>query len=274
METTKKVNTIIENNKKVFIIPKDDFTQKCFAGDIKVLYNNDIETCNFIADTNQIIEVNLPNCISFGGDISGNQLKTLNMPICRYIGSSAFRYIGVKNLSLPYCSYIGASAFYGAEIEIIDLPECTQIAADGFANNKNLKYINLPKLTSITNSVFASCTSLENAIFPTVSSIYSYAFQHCSNLSSLTLASTSVRFGASNCFIGCLSLETLAFPNAESIANISSMLLNSTPIYNSTILGYFGSIYVPNNMVSVLKTASGWSYFSDRITSIDNLPIK
>lgn len=44
-------------------------------------------------------------------------------------------------------------------------------------------------------------------------------------------------------------------------------MANSLLIINSTMLtpNRFGSIFVPESLVSDYKIASGWSYFSDRI---------
>lgn len=273
MDTTKKVNNVIENNEKIFVIPEDDFTQRYFAGNLKILSNSTIEVCNFSAGRNGLIEVNLPNCISFGGMATGSQLKSINIPLCTNIGSSAFSYTGISILSLPNCSTIGEYAFYGSLLEIIDLPVCKYLGPRCFLENKNLRYVNLPMLLYIVSYVFCACTNLESVNFPIVSDVGHSAFANCTNLSSLTFGSYENPYFPSDCFIGCSNLETLVFPNLSSVNSLNySSTFWSTPIYNSTILGYYGSIYVPTSMVSILQATSGWSYYSDRITSIDNLP--
>lgn len=273
MDTTKKVNNVIENNEKIFIIPEDDFTQRYFAGNIKVLSNSTIEVCNFRAERNGLIEVNLPNCISFGGMATGSQLRSINIPLCTNIGSSAFENAGISILSLPNCSTIGEYAFNRSLLEIIDLPVCKYLGKNCFNSNENLRYVNLPMLLTIGNGVFYFCQNLESINFPAVTNIGKVAFAHCKNLSSLTFGSYKNPYFPSDCFFGCSNLETLVFPNLSSVNSLNySSTFWSTPIYNSTILGHYGSIYVPASMVSVLQATSGWSYFSDRITSIDNLP--
>lgn len=275
MDTTKKVNNVIENNEKIFIIPEDDFTQRYFAGNLKILSNSTIEVCNFSAGRNGLIEVNLPNCISFGGMATGSQLRSINIPLCTNIGSSAFENAGISILSLPNCSTIGEYAFNRSLLEIIDLPVCKYLGKNCFNSNENLRYVNLPMILTIESGVFYACQNLESASFPVVTSIYSAAFTGCVNLSSLTFGSYQMPYFSSNCFTGCICLETLAFPNLSSVQTLAySSTFWSTPIYNSTILGHYGSIYVPASMVSVLQATSGWSYFSDRITSIENLPTK
>ena len=42
----------------------------------------------------------------------------------------------------------------------------------------------------------------------------------------------------------------------------------NTPMSKSTYTGSFGSIYVPASLVNSYKTATNWSTYSARITSI------
>jgi hypothetical protein len=46
----------------------------------------------------------------------------------------------------------------------------------------------------------------------------------------------------------------------------------ATPISASRYLGYYGSIYVPDEYVETYKTATNWVTYADRITGISNLP--
>ena len=44
---------------------------------------------------------------------------------------------------------------------------------------------------------------------------------------------------------------------------------NNTPIKFSSYLGYYGSIYVPAELVSAYQTASNWSEYADRFVAIE-----
>ena len=68
----------------------------------------------------------------------------------------------------------------------------------------------------------------------------------------------------------CTSLSAIIF--TKYIYGIYSNYLYETPMSKSSYLGYFGSIYVPASYVQSYKRASGWSYYSSRITSITDLP--
>lgn len=98
-------------------------------------------------------------------------------------------------------------------------------------------------ISNINECFCYAVSSLTNVSFPSASSIGSYAFCKCSNLSTINLLSTSV----------CTLINSNAF--------------FATPIQYSSYTGSYGSIFVPESLVSDYKVASGWSYYSDRITA-------
>ena len=123
--------------------------------------------------------------------------------------------------------------------------EATIIADGVFANCLFLTSVDFPVCTSIGSNAFYYCSSLTEVSFPACKSIYSSAFTNCKNLSKVYLTSTSV----------------------ASLLSISAF--TSTPMSNSTYLGYFGSIYVPANLLNSYKTATRWSAYSSRFVAIE-----
>ena len=72
-------------------------------------------------------------------------------------------------------------------------------------------------------------------------------------------------------FNSCSKLATLIV-NTPLVCPIGSGCFTNTPMLDSTYLGYYGSVYVPDNLVSQYQVATNWSSISDRITGISNLP--
>jgi hypothetical protein len=105
-----------------------------------------------------------------------------------------------------------------------------------------------------------------------ISKVYSTgssAFQDCINLETVTIKGYSI---AQNTFINCSKLKTvnvLYSYNGQGASSINSNVFANTPIADSTYLGYFGSIYVPSELVNYYKSKAGWSFYSDRITAYE-----
>ena len=133
------------------------------------------------------------------------------------------------------------------------MPLCTSLYDSAFTNCTALTSISVPELTRLNgSSIFQNCTSLRMISLPKCSYISGYyVFSSCSNLSMFVIGTSYS------------SVCTLMDPYAT-FAN--------SPIRYSSYLGYFGSIYVPASLVDAYKTATNWATYSDRITSIDNLP--
>lgn len=170
----------------------------------------------------------------------------LSFPECTTIGSSAFNGgQKIKGISFPKATSINQYAFNRcASLVSADLPLCVSIGANVFSSCYNLTDISVPNLQSIGVSAFFSCTKLATISLPSLKSLMGFAFDYCIKLESVYITSPSVPTGS------------------------TSSMFRSTPIANSSYLGYFGSIYVPASLVDSYKTATGWSMYSDRITAI------
>ena len=118
----------------------------------------------------------------------------------------------------------------------ISFPVAKTIGSSAFCRCEALTSVNFPAVTDIGGNAFASCDKLTSAIFSVIKTINNSAFYNCSKLTTIYLLASSV----------C----TLSNSNAFSKAGITS----------ST-----GSIFVRPSLVDSYKTATNWTYFSNRI---------
>lgn len=159
----------------------------------------------------------------------------------------------------PCVTTVGEDAFSGfTSLSAVTLDSNTNgIANHAFANCNSLKSINLQNIEYIDYSAFYDCYKLENATMNKVKYIDDGSFRNCTNLKNVYIGGT-IRSIGSHAFFGCTSLESLT--------------VNSTtppPVGRSILYGADKCIiHVPRNSVNSYKTASGWSEYADRITSI------
>lgn len=196
--------------------------------------------------------ISFPSCVSVGSHAFDNcsSLGAVNLPECSYIASSyAFYFCNFSSISLPKCSYAGYGTFYYCKsLESAFLPSCVTLGDYAFYHCEKLVNVSLPKCTEIGNYTFSSCTQLSTLSLPACTSIGPLAFRGCFRLLSLYLMSTSVTnlfYGASNTFA-------------------------STPIFGYTNYtnGSYGTVYVPQSLLSSYKNNTNWVSISNRIVGI------
>ena len=123
---------------------------------------------------------------------------------------------------------------------------------------------------SIYTCAFQECFNLTEITFTNLSSIGPSALYKCSSLSTVTLiqatSNNAIGIGAS-AFRSCINLVSVIIKGGSVATIQQSNAFMGTPISQSSYLGYFGSIYVPSSLVDSYKAATGWSYYSNRITS-------
>ena len=159
-----------------------------------------------------------------------------------------------------------------------------------FYSHPTLVTVSFPRCIAIGEYAFTSCTSLTTAYFPTCSSVGNSAFAGCTNIQNATIGtseitSTAFPFKSASSVLGnldlfnCKNIGASAFYNykklssvylaAESVITLANVnAFTNTPMSNSTYLSAFGSIYVPESLVTAYKTANNWSKYADRITYI------
>ena len=235
------------------------FTQKNLTEGTVEITNID-NSASFVVSSaftgNKTIKtVNLPYATRVGiyAFQSCSSLSQVSLPMCSYIGDNAFQScISLTQVSLPMCSYIGDNAFQSCiSLTQVNLPMCSHIGGNAFRNCSSLSQVSLPVCNYIADGIFAggglnnrgtfyNCSLLTQVDLPMCSYIGSDAFRGCDNLSIITIGYSSI----------CSLKNTGVFA--------------ATSITSST-----GSIYVPASLVDSYKSATNWSYFSNRIFPIE-----
>ena len=175
--------------------------------------------------------------------------------------------------------------------EIILNPEVTSISSNAFYYTRNLQKLNLPDaITGIGESAFRQCINLSLTKLPnSLMNMGAYCFSNCSKLAikeipegvtellnstfamctSLTEITIKGNIKKLNygVFNNCSNLSKLVMPNITAVPT-----LLSTDAFSSTpFMSKIGAIYVPDELVDSLKSASNWSYFGDIIKPISEL---
>ena len=162
---------------------------------------------------------------------------------CTSIGSFAFQNCTtLTNYSFPECITIWDQAFASTNISIAYFPKCTSLYRFGsnyntsvFSNCSQLKVLSFPAFSIISNCLFSNYRTITDAYFSNCSIIYSSAFQNCTALKKLVLTYSWV----------------VILQNQNALTNTNVAL----------------SIYVPSNLVNSYKTATNWTYYSNKIIS-------
>lgn len=249
-----------EGNKMTgtFTIDNELSTQETLLSELKTILQNKAANNN---PTDSLAAVYLDGIITkniqeissntthIGGYVfqSCTNLTTVNFPQCTSIYSRAF--FGCRSLSsaiFPKCLFIGSSAFANCDnLSIISFPRCSYIQEGAFSYCLSLTSINFPRCLTVSYRAFSRCYSLTSATFLRLTTLNTSAFYDCSNFTTFVL-------------------------NTSSVCKLTGDPFSSTPISNSTLTGYFGSIYVPASLVNAYKSATNWAQYSNRITAIDD----
>ena len=234
-----------------------------------------------------LTSVSFPKVTSIGeyAFASCDSLTSVSFPLVTTINSYAFRGCdGLTSVSFPKVTSVGHYAFADCDsLTSVNLPETTTIKSDVFVYCSNLTSVNLPKVTTIGEYAFRWCTSLTSISFPLVTNIYGYTFSGCSGLTSVSLPRVTTISGYA--FADCTSLVSVSFPLVSRIsqdvflgcsklsiiyltASSVCTLSNSNAFSRTGIGSTKGSIYVPTSLVTAYKTATNWTYFSNRIFGV------
>ena len=137
----------------------------------------------------------------------------------------------------------GGSTSENSTVRNVAFPSATTIGTYAFACLLSLVSVSVPLLPNVPNGVFYRCETLPSISLPMASIIMSNAFMRCSSLESVYLLSTAMcQLSGSDHFA-------------------------SSPITDSSYLGHYGSIFVPESLVNTYKTNASWASYADRITA-------
>lgn len=259
----------------------------------------------------KLTSVSMPMVLSIvGADIGAfgycTSLSEVSFPQCQLIGTSAFASCtNLKSISFPNCTSIGSTAFYNCpSLSEASFPNCVTIGYAAFTGCHNLQSVDFPVATVLGTAAFQNCIKLSDVSLPRIVSVYSSAFRFGANSASASTYGNSVlsELYLPNCSIiwtdaiiraiglrkvslpmissinnyfcyQCSSLESV-YLFGESVATLGSSAFLLTPLLDSTILGYFGSIYVRASLLTSWKTATRWSAFSDRFVGLTDEEIE
>lgn len=269
--------------------------ENLYAPNLKTLGSNALCRCSmsrvsfpnleYIADKglgeNLLEEISLPKCREVGAIPFGGPISKAYLPELKSVGYSQTTNIfgfgsALQEAYIPKMTSIPAGAFNNCtNLSIVDVHNAISIGQSAFTRCSSLTEINIPKCVHIGASAFAGCTNLSNVIINRCEKMSSHAFSNCTALRSFTFYGDTYGLSLqSSTFAGCSNLSIFKIITGDSRIHLSggSNVFKGTPMMNSSLLGYYGSIYVPEYFVDLLKSSTNWVYFSDRITSLDNLP--
>ena len=230
-------------------------------------------------------------------------LNEVILSSCSFIGSCAFANCSsVSTIDLPICKYVDAYGFYSnAKATTLSLPECLCINHSAFQGCTSLTSLYLPKCQYLGIGAFNYCIRLSEVNAPHLECIggpnsgaFGATFANCNALTKFKAPSLLILRGGelfSNALIGTLSfpkafyLEVTNFNYCKKLSQlylvgsefagfsptIGGSVFYSTPMTNSTLLGYYGSIYVRASLLSKYQTAYGWSSVSARLVGVNNI---
>ena len=259
-------NVNVEDDRARKIIDRTITEYDDSAGNVKYVGSYVFAYCSNLS------YVNLPSCSLISGSAFyyNRQLNYINVPMCQKVSYSAFyNCINLESISLPNCSYIEAGAFQTCySLKSISIPNAISVSASVFSLCSSLSNIDMPKTQILGEYAFYSCRNLENASIPLASNILTRTFERCSSLSKLICE--NVTYIYPYVFSGCNNLSELYLYTNSVIKLNNSNAFTSTPMVYSSYLGYYGSIYVPNDLLDSYKSATNWAYFAERFVGIPN----
>jgi hypothetical protein len=157
---------------------------------------------------------------------------------------------------------IGNYAFASCtSLTSVSFPNATTIGSYAFYYCSKLTTISFPNATTIGSNAFCYCSKLTTISFPNATTIGIYAFNNCSNLTSISFPKATTI--GNNAFYRCSKLTTIYLTNSSVCKLSNSNAFSSTGIGSDK-----GSIFVPASLLTSYKTATNWTYFSNRIFGV------
>ena len=141
-------------------------------------------------------------------------------------------------------SVVGQYAFgYYYDLQSVSLTNVSELKMYAFLGSSSLENADIPNLSVVGGQAFNGCKKLQSISMPNATTIGAYAFRDCSVLTQVVVGTnkSTVCTGSNNMF------------------------------YGTQIASGNGYIYVPDNLVSQYKSASGWSTYASQIKGISEI---
>ena len=170
---------------------------------------------------------------------------------------------------------INNSAFYMVNYDksdvVINIPESvTEMGTNCFAYSRVVPR-NFPNLSSLIlpTNTFYYHQSLTSITLPSnIMQLSAGCFQRVRTLKEITLLRNGYISFEANSFNFCDKLEKVVMPNIDRLP----ALVNTGAFTSSGIANKTGYIYVPDELVESMKTATNWSTYASQIKGISELP--
>ena len=220
----------------------------------------------------------------------GNTLKTLldatkstYYLFNEYKGTSVNELISFSDTSeVTNMSYMFKSCSNLATIPQLDMSKVNN-ANSMFRECHNLTTIVQLNTSNVTNMVymFNQCTKLTTiSINTNNANNMSSMFYNCSRLATIDITHMKITksYNISSFASGCYSLTKLIIRNMATIPSIDTNSFNNCYHFTGTTNATYnpqglkdGRIYVPDDKVDALKTATNWSVYADIIVPLSTL---
>ncbi len=211
--------------------------------EVKVISNSAFYQCSVLS------KVDVSNTVIIGANAFDGccKLESISLPNVEKIGSpeeydniitgGAFTSTGLKTIDLPLCSYIGHATFeLCINLSKVSIPNVQSIDTYAFDRCSALETISIPDvITTIASGTFAECIKLKNINTQNIVNIEGNAFIGCSNLISVCLPKLEYVGGSAFLSAGlididlplCSYIDTRAFESCSSLTSVNLPLCTS-----------------------------------------------
>ena len=209
-----------------------------------------------------------PKCSTLYAYVFRNCSNLCNLTLgAAKIGSNMVSGIAEnKLLTISGEVVFSSSAFSSCKMSGLHLCGNGTVYNNAFAYCSNLKQVyNENEL--VGNYQFLYCRSLKRVVSPNLKQIATGAFKGC-----VTLACYSGKYANyinNEAFFDCSKLSVIAFTSYMALTkSIGTNAFANTPFENSTYLGYYGSIYVPESYLASYLADSYWASYAERFAPL------
>lgn len=228
------------------------------------------------------------------GELVDSQDQTV--PRITQIPTYMFKGCPITKVSLPQCTKVEDYALQNCnEVEEINLPLCTQFGQYNCNDAAKLKKLILPSITALGyyacrhpklleqldlrslvsgNTDVLHCDSsrpnniITDVNLPALKTAWSWAFGYFTALKTLHIGSGIVTSFAKNAFNYCSHLKAVIFSSQQ--ASVPT-LGDTTSFGNCPVRTGGGYFYVPDDLVTTWKGATGWSVMQYMIKPLSDI---
>jgi hypothetical protein len=124
----------------------------------------------------------------------------------------------------------------------------------------------MPKLKVVVSNMFSDVSGISQVTFFGAESIEAGAFLNNANLRMLSFP--NLAYLDHMAFDTCPKLESVYFMGSQIVQLSVHATFQRTPLWDSSYLGRYGSIFVPTSLLASYRAISEWEYLRDRLVGI------